>query len=669
MIGADPAVASSMSIPDKKLLDEMEQRLLAPPDCLPQCAQIPRLRLEVKQERLTLWSELHALHDVAVPLPVDIRHWLPDTILLDDMRPRALSRSDNGQLWLNVSKGVHTLIISVVLTQRDSILIPLPLKPHYVEQHLTGWSIDGINQHLADNQLQLTRISAKDTSASGTTANLEPGVLPPFVRLYRRLSLGLDWGMQNSIVRESPPGSPLVVEIPLLEGESVITEGLHVKNNKLLINMGPSVQHIDWQSVIDKQESLTLTALNQAAISESWSADISPIWHASIAGIPVIHHQNITQLGDHVESGRWLPSWRPWPGESVVLTLTRPQGVKGQTLTIDESRLQFSPGKRAMDATLELSVRSSQGGQHTLTVPDNATLQSVLINGQSQPIRQQGGKITLPIVPGSQQFNLQWRQPQGISTLFTTPRVDLGAPSVNASVDVTLAQDRWILFARGPVMGPAVLFWGVLIVIALIAGGLSRLSLTPLNFSQWFLLGIGLSQVSVEMSAVVVLWLLALGLRARIAPQDHKKWFNVYQVLLVIATIISLTLLFIAVQQGLLGRPDMQVVGNQSSGHVLHWYQDRTENLLPHAWTLTLPLMVYRLLMLLWALWLAFSLLKWLKWGWACYSHAGTWLDKPKKPKLKQAKKGRTKNKSAPAENESTATDNVAPQDKDPWIE
>jgi hypothetical protein len=40
---------------------------------------------------------------------------------------------------------------------------------------------------------------------------------------------------------------------------------------------------------------------------------------------------------------------------------------------------------------------------------------------------------------------------------------------------------------------------------------------------------------------------------------------------------------------------------------------------------LTVPIFVYRLLMLAWALWLAFALLRWLKWGWGCYTTHGLW--------------------------------------------
>jgi hypothetical protein len=35
--------------------------------------------------------------------------------------------------------------------------------------------------------------------------------------------------------------------------------------------------------------------------------------------------------------------------------------------------------------------------------------------------------------------------------------------------------------------------------------------------------------------------------------------------------------------------------------------------------------MVYRLGMLLWALWLASALLGWLNWGWGCFSEGGLW--------------------------------------------
>jgi hypothetical protein len=81
----------------------------------------------------------------------------------------------------------------------------------------------------------------------------------------------------------------------------------------------------------------------------------------------------------------------------------------------------------------------------------------------------------------------------------------------------------------------------------------------------------------------------------------------------------------VSVRTGLLGLPEMQIAGNGSSGSLLRWYQDRADALLPQAWVLSVPLLVYRIAMLAWALWLAQALLRWLRWGWECFSHGELW--------------------------------------------
>jgi hypothetical protein len=104
---------------------------------------------------------------------------------------------------------------------------------------------------------------------------------------------------------------------------------------------------------------------------------------------------------------------------------------------------------------------------------------------------------------------------------------------------------------------------------------------------------------------------------------------NALQVVLALWTLAALAALFGAVSQGLLGMPDMQIVGNGSSAYDLRWYQDRFDGRLPTAWVLSVPLWIYRALMLAWALWLAISLLAWLRWGWAQFTAGGVWRKAP----------------------------------------
>ncbi|MGH8589611.1 MAG: hypothetical protein ACREXX_09855, partial [Gammaproteobacteria bacterium] len=326
------------------------------------------------------------------------------------------------------------------------------------------------------------------------------------------------------------------------------------------------------------------------------------------------------------------PEWRPWPGEALTLLVTRPAAIEGPTLTLKASRLAVEIGQRATDSTLVLALESSQGGQHALTLPEDGRLLQVLIDGQAQPIRQEGRQIGFPLTPGERSIEVRFRQDRGITALFRTPELDLGAPSANHSLEVRLGSDRWVLFVGGPRLGPAVLFWGALAIVALLAFGLGRTRYTPLAFRHWFLLGVGLSQGSTVGALLVAAWLLALAARKRLPSDLAPLRFDALQIALVLLTLLAAGALFDAVHQGLLGLPEMQIAGNGSTASALSWYQDRSDALLPRAFVLSVPLWVYRFLMLAWALWLAFALLRWLRWGWDCFTTGGYW--KPRKPRI-----------------------------------
>ncbi len=171
----------------------------------------------------------------------------------------------------------------------------------------------------------------------------------------------------------------------------------------------------------------------------------------------------------------------------------------------------------------------------------------------------------------------------------------------------------------------------LLVVIVLVALGLGRSQLTPWRSVKWVLLAIGLSQVPMVAAATVAGWLLFLAWRReRGAAIQSAFWFDAQQLLIIGWTLIALTVLAVAIHQGLLGSPDMQISGNGSSYANLYWFQDRTEALLPRPWILSVPLMVYRLAMLAWALWLAVTVLRWLRWGWGSFTSGGTWRHRPK---------------------------------------
>ncbi|MFM8330874.1 MAG: hypothetical protein ACKN9T_04230, partial [Candidatus Methylumidiphilus sp.] len=620
LLAAPPAKADEM--PGKKLLDDLQARLLSPPECLPECAQIASLRLRFTADSLSEHLEIHAQEAVAVPLPAQQGQWLPNKISVDGADAHTLFRAEDGVLWLGLKPGRHEVTLVGALPNRAQVQLPLQLKPHRVEVEGDSCRVEGVKENgEPDDQLQLTR--ALDEPQAQAAQALEARPLPPFLQVRRTLRLGLEWRVSTQVVRLSPADAAIVMDIPLLLGEAVATPGLQVKNGQIAISLAPGQSEMGWESTLEKRAELTLTAPQSASWTEVWQADVSPVWHLETGGIAPSRHLDA--------QGRRLPEWRPWPGESVSLQLTRPKGAAGATLTLDSSRLRLSPGLRAGDARLDLTLRSSQGGQHTLKLPAGAALQSVAVDGRPQPIRQQGDALTLPVRPGTQTFTLAWRQDGGIAPWLLTPRLDLALPGANHAITVDLGLDRWVLMAGGPRLGPAVLFWGLLAVLAVLAFGLGRVGWTPLRAGQWFLLLLGLSQVDLPLAACVVGWLFALGWRGRRGAGLGDNSFNLAQLALPLLSLIALLCLFEAVRQGLLGLPCMQIGGNQSTASSLNWYQDQSPAQPPQAWILSVPLWVYRALMLLWALWLANALLGWLRWGFGCYAAGGLWRPRVKK--------------------------------------
>lgn len=607
-------------IPDAAMLEELKARLTAPPECLPECAQLARLRVELNATSVTLRADLHVLENTAVPLPVRPQSWSPTDVIVDGAPATGLQRGPDGVLWAHLAAGAHQVLMRGVPPAAVTFQVPLPMPPRRVEASVEGWSVEGIDNGLpVGGQLQFTRV--KSASRDDPGPELQPGELPPLVRVDRTLRLGLDWRMETRVTRLSPPGVAVVVKVPLVAGEAVVTDNVTVEQGHVLVNMGARENSFNWNATLEKGARIELKAPDTTQWTEVWRADVSPVWHAEIEGIAVVHHQD--------SAGRWLPEWRPWPGESVAFTVTRPKGVPGRTLTLDQVELSASPGKRATDTTATLTLRSSRGGQHTVTLQEGVVLQSVAINGVPQPIRQDGNQVTLPLVPGTQTAALTLRDSAGIGTWFRSPALDAGLPGVNTRLHVTLGEDRWVLLLGGLPLGPAVLFWGVLTVVVLIAVGLGRIGWTPLNTWHWILLGIGLTQTEIWVGLAIVGWLLVLGLRGRQAAAMGRLRFNATQIGLFLLTLVALMMLFQAVKHGLLGFPQMQISGNDSSAYDLHWYQDRSAAALPRAWILSVPLWVYRGLMLAWALWLAFALLRWLRWGWECVSSGGLWKSKP----------------------------------------
>jgi hypothetical protein len=629
------------SLPTDDQLSQLKQRLVAPPSCLPDCASIARMSVNASGDNLVLRLEAHAHSAVALPLPGNLKQWQPQQVLLAG-KPAALQRDAQGVLWITVPAGVHQIVMEGQL-RTNGLAIELPLKPMRVDRSLQGWALDGVRDTgEPDQALSLTRVQS---SAATDSAPQAGGV--PLVLIERTLSLGLQWQVTTRVQRLSPADTPLALALPMLAGESITSPEPRAEGGKALVSLPPRVSELSWESALNEAATMTLTAATEPNIVESWRVNVGPQWNVKLAGTPVVAHQ---------ADDRWMPQWRPWPGEQVQISAVRPAAVSGQTLTIDRTEQRTSIGTRDAKTDLTLTIRSSRGGTHTVLLPEGATLESVKINKTQQPIRQQGQEVRLPVTPGEQIVAMTWREPRGAALFYRTSSIDVKAPSVNNSLSVNPSKSRWVLFIGGPTVGPAVIVWGYVLALVIIAYGLAKTKLTPLTTAQWLLLAIGFAQVPFAAFVIAAGWLLVLGLRGRIQPE--RRWvFNLTQLALFAWTFATAVALLWALRDGLMGFPSMDIQGNQSSATNLRWFQDRSDSALPQAWVVSVHLWVYRGLMLAWALWLAYSLMQWIRWGWGAYTTGGAWRTKP--PKAPKAQSTQAQQQQTAQASSDTPTPNL----------
>jgi hypothetical protein len=192
-----------------------------------------------------------------------------------------------------------------------------------------------------------------------------------------------------------------------------------------------------------------------------------------------------------------------------------------------------------------------------------------------------------------------------------------------------MPQDRWVLLLGGPTLGPAMLYWGLALVMVVFALAVARVPGSIVSTGDAVLLALGLSVCSLPAAMLMLLWVLALAARpALMARMEGVRLKNLLQVAGMLLGAVAVIALVISVPLALLSSPDMRIEGNGSSSYFYRWFVDVRGDESAAPWVVSVPLWVYRAAMLGWSLWLAFALIRWVRDAWAVYSRNGIWFRK-----------------------------------------
>ncbi|MDR2208923.1 MAG: hypothetical protein LBE22_08145 [Azoarcus sp.] len=666
------------AIPSDELLEELKTRLLEAPECAPACADVPKVRIDAdaSQLKVVLAAHVEAPTSLALPEP--------------DEKATLRGARVNGQAWpvlrvngaryVALTRGTHHVQLDYTFND-DTASLSFPVRPAQVEFGSTHWQVDGIDEgRILGETLNFSRVvtlASPNDRGSGESAASSSSAqqFPPFVRVQRNLVFDLDWNIRTEVTRIAPGEGGFTFPVPLLFGEHVTTAEIKVQDGRALAVFATETSSVGWTARLDQAKKvIELRAPSLAEHAEVWRVTVNPTWHLELDGVPVV-------LSDGGKELKQALAWRntvqsepvmlssagegvvfefyPLPGEKLTLTLTQPSKTEGETHAIDRVQLENRVGQHASTVSLEFSLRASQGGEHLITLPPELEMLEVRRNGvplNLQPKENLLSKpdspeervytLSLPVSPGAQTYTLQLRSQGDVGFVTSSPAFDLGLPSANIDVRSVLGENRWILKTSGPAVGPAVLYWGELLVALLLAFLLAKSGISSLKCWQWFLLVLGFSTFSWMTLLIIALWLIVIGWRVK--SESCAAWsadrFNAMQLGVAVLTFVMLAGLIGSVSDGLLGVPDMGIRGYGSSGNILAWFADRSDPTLPVVTAYSVPIWVYRALMLAWTLWLANILIRWLKQGFSAWLKGGCW----KKTEWKLRKKSSAASEAPP---------------------
>ncbi|MBO8086780.1 MAG: hypothetical protein J7D61_12140 [Marichromatium sp.] len=617
---SDEALAQSVGYPSDTLIEELRSHVLRSPECAPNCASSGDMRVVISRAEdqqgwtLRLLLDVSALHETAYPLPARRSEWQPRAVLLDGETTPVRADGASRIRYVRMPAGRHSLELSGAIPP-GGLTLTLNAPPQRIRVEAPDvWRVDGVSAlGLSNGSLSIAprqRAEAGDASAPDTAG------LEPFTRVLRTISFGPKWTVSTRVQRLSSSSDSAVVLVPLLDGERVVSSGLSVRDGRIEIPFRAGQTERRWTSELEFADRIRLESPGGGAFSETWTIAESPLWR-----VEAVEDEGVATL----QQGA-LRTWRPWPGQRIELNVTRPKPVPAATMTVRASTLTVMPRAKGSRYTLEVSIQSSQGDVLPIRLAAGSRFEALEVDGSRRHVREtalEDGRVELqvPIDPGLHRVLVSWDSAAAIATRYRVAPVELGVTAAtNLSVKVMPAEDRWVVWTAGPSMGPAVTFWALLIAVVVAALVFGAIRGIPLKRLDWFVLLVGLTQ-SLLAAVVVVVWVLAFHARGWLSPKASAWRHNLVQLVLALLTVAAFATLLDSIPSSLLGQPEMHIAGNGSSADALQWYQDRVEGeawvALPQPELISAWVIVYRALMLLWALLVVRLVVRLASWAWA----------------------------------------------------
>jgi len=591
--------------PTEALLGELKSKLVRPPACGTNCADISLVRVEVRGNEVRSVVTVSALAKTSIWLPRG--DWELSDIRCDDCTIGAQGKDP----WVIVDKGVHTVTMSAKVVEGD-LVVSFPVRPRLLETHAPGWTRQDEGRtsvHLTKNGQRGAAIETRESVDEPDGPRKNPGAMP-FVSVEREFEFLREWTVTTRLSRASQFEGAIAISYPLVAGETSL-DGQASDSGKAHWVLPSGTNSVVYRTRLRRADTLVLAATD-GPWSETWR-------------VRTLDRLRIVANGA-APTGRGDLVWNPFPGERVTLVPKAHPAAKGAIATIQKATLSWTDDPQSSKGTLEVTTETSQATDLKFQLPEGARLGTTISNGHMiYPTHLPDGRWNVPLPAYSSDLRIDWVAESNRSFFRRTPRVALSAVGVNFRTVLQPASDRFAIASGGDGLGTRMVWWAFLPFFVGAAFAFSRWTHGAIGFGPALLVALPFTTIqgAFGKAGLLTIVLLFFLLRWR-SRQDPSSWsrqrFFLVQLEIVAVAVLALWSFVSLLSTPLNGAPDFW--RTDSSG-AWTWTLPGGDGTLPAAWIFELPVWTWRLAMAIWSLYVLRSAIPWIRKGWSEFGRGG----------------------------------------------
>lgn len=558
------------------------------------------------------------------------------------------------------------VLLPMSLTQESVVALELNSKPSYALA-MSGQSIvlavNSANTHKAKVTLyvpeSVKEIAFNTSSVSVVKSNSSQVQVTPEENAAQRY---LRFTPQGSDIKNSPTAqqSLSVGNIYYINREIFTSEDIKMKTTLSSINEDlasvKSTIELDLplmssEKLLDRQASSQETSVrlsNSDARSSSYESIIksTAVEFKNTTQIVQIVRVNLNQMWTIKEynikpfsQSSFGAQFFLLPQESLKFSLSKKVATSGASVAVVDNATSAIVEADKVRYSTVLNAHSSIAQIVQVNFSDMSNLKSVSIKDASGIVSDVDLSKTpqpkIQLLAGENKIELQFTQEQSADFLWTPVSVALkftdstAIDNKNHSLKLQASAHKVFLWSTGSELRPSIILWSIAIFTLAIAWVSLKLSVNKLAISSvvafWAVL-MGFSQVGVASVFAAWLWFFIFAYKSYYYSSIAKKsWlYNTLQVGVAVYGFFLAQTLFNAISTGLLGTPKLYIQGAMSQPS--SWYFYSLNSSIESINIYWAGVMGYKVLMLVWSVWMAVSILSWARVWWQQYSSPVIWM-------------------------------------------